>query len=70
MRWMMVLLLLLTLVPGCGRKRPYEGRSVAELERMLEDPKPSVQARGALGLGLHGEKAKPAVPALDRKSVV
>jgi HEAT repeat protein len=57
---------LLLLSIGCSRKPPYEGRSVAELERMLADPKPSVQAQGAFGLGLLGEKAKPAVPALVR----
>jgi HEAT repeat protein len=54
------------LLMGCNRKPPYEGRSVAELERMLADPKPSVQAQGAFGLGLLGEKAKPAVPALAK----
>ena len=54
------------LVMGCNRKPPYEGRSVADLERMLADPKPSVQAQGAFGLGLLGDKAKPAVPALTK----
>ena len=54
------------LLLGCNRKPPYEGRSVADLERMLADPKPSVQAQGAFGLGLLGDKAKPAVPALTK----
>ena len=44
----------------------YQGRSVSELERMLADPKPAVQAQGEYGLGLQGEKARPAVPALAR----
>jgi HEAT repeat protein len=50
---------------GCGRK-PYEGRSVAELEQMLGDDNPQVQAQGAFGLSLHGAEARPAVPALVR----
>lgn len=54
------------LLMGCNRKPPYQGRSVADLERMLADSKSSVQAQGAFGLGLLGEKAKPAVPALVR----
>jgi HEAT repeat protein len=60
------LLLLALFAVGCSRKPPYEGRSVAELQRMLDDPSPAVQAQGALGLGLHGAEAQPAVPALAR----
>ncbi len=59
-------LVLLVLLLGCGRKPPYEGRSVAELERMLDDPSPTVQVQGAYGLGLHGAAARPAIPALIR----
>jgi hypothetical protein len=59
--------LLLALVPlGCSRKPPYEGRSVVELERMLDDPDPTVQAQGAFGLSRHGAEARPALPALTR----
>jgi HEAT repeat protein len=64
-RWM-ALVLLLTLLSGCGKKPPYGSRSVRELEGMLEDPHPEVQAQGALGLGLHGSEARSAVPALVR----
>jgi HEAT repeat protein len=66
MRPLAVALLLSLLVAGCGKKPPYEGRSVAELERMLDDPDPQVQAQGAFGLGRHGAEAAPAVPALAR----
>jgi HEAT repeat protein len=58
-------ILLLVLAAGCGRK-PYEGRSVAELEQMLGDDRPAVRVQGAYGLGLHGPEAAPAVPALGR----
>ncbi len=60
------LVLILTMLAGCGRKPPYVGRSVAELERMLDDPNPTVQVQGAHGLSLHGEDARPAIPALAR----
>src|SRR5262245_58247723 len=49
---------------ACGSQRPYEGKSVAELEEMLADADPAVQAQGAHGLGLHGAEARTAVPAL------
>jgi HEAT repeat protein len=61
------LALAVALLAGCGRgKPPYEGKSVAELERMLDDPSPTVQAQGAFGLGRHGAEARPAAPALVR----
>ncbi len=56
--------LLLAILAGCGRKPPYVGRSVAELERMLDDTNPTVQVQGAHGLSLHGAEARPAIPAL------
>ena len=59
-----LLLLALALVLGCGHKPPYEGRSVAELRRMLSDPSPSARVQGAYGLSLQGAKAKEAVPEL------
>ena len=53
------------LVVGCrARSLPHEGKSVAQLERMLRDPSARVQAQGALGLSLKGPEALPAVPAL------
>jgi HEAT repeat protein len=54
----------LVLAVGCGHKPPYEGRSVAELQKMLDDPNATVRVQGAQGLSLHGPEARPAVPAL------
>jgi HEAT repeat protein len=54
----------LVFVAGCGHKPPYEGRSVADLQKMLDDPNPTVRVQGAQGLSLHGPEARPAVPAL------
>ena len=66
-RWVATLLALaLALAPGCARKPPYEGRTVAELGRMLDDPSPAVRVQGAQGLSLHGPEARPAVQALAR----
>jgi HEAT repeat protein len=62
-RWTWPLLLLLA---GCSHKPPYEGRSVAELEHMLDDPDTTVQVQGAYGLSQHGAEAASAVPALVR----
>ncbi len=58
--------LLLGLLLGCGHRPPYEGRSVAELEHMLDDPNPTVQAQAAYGLSRHGAESRPALPALTR----
>src|SRR5437660_2771778 len=64
-RWFFVISLLFVLsAASCSNRAPYEGRSVAELERMLRDRDPAVQAQGAHGLGLHGREAAEAVPAL------
>jgi HEAT repeat protein len=60
------LLLLFVLALGCSHKPPYEGRSVAELEKMLADPSQAVRVQGAHGLSLHGAEARPAVPALAK----
>src|SRR5437764_282860 len=57
--------MVLLILAGCqSRKLPHEGQSVAQLQRLLEDRDPIVQARGALGLSLHGPAAAPAVPRL------
>ena len=41
-------ILLLAFLPlGCGRKPLHEGRDVAELEGLLQDPNPTVQAQAA-----------------------
>src|SRR3984893_11264482 len=56
---------LLVLLPGCQRKKaPFEGKTLAELEDMLDHTNPTVQAQGAMGLGALGEEAAPAVPKL------
>jgi HEAT repeat protein len=54
----------LAAVVGCRGRPPYEGRSVAELERMLRSDDPGVQLQGAHGLSLLGPEARDAVPAL------
>src|SRR5262245_2066798 len=51
-------------VIGCRSRAPYEGKSVAELEAMLRDADPKVQAQGAFGLSRLGAEARPAVKAL------
>jgi hypothetical protein len=50
---------------SCARKAPYEGKSIGQLEAMLHDANPAVQAQGAYGLGLHGAEASSAVPTLS-----
>src|SRR5690348_1208004 len=58
-------LLLAALVVGCGKPAlPHEGKTVTQLEGMLHDADPAVQAQGALGLSVHGREAKDAAPAL------
>jgi HEAT repeat protein len=49
---------------SCRGKPPYEGKSVAQLERMLKSSDSAVQVQGAYGLSLKGAEARPAVPAL------
>ena len=34
---------------GCSHKPPYEGRSVAELEKMLAEPGPAVAVQELMG---------------------
>jgi HEAT repeat protein len=59
------LCILLLVAVGCGTPAPpYEGKSVAQLQRMLDDSDPAVQVQGAFGLAQHGSDAKDAVPTL------
>jgi HEAT repeat protein len=51
------------LLAACSGK-PYEGKSVAQLQQMLQDSSPAVQAQGAFGLSRMGAEARDAVPAL------
>src|SRR5437868_4434108 len=59
-----VLRLASLLLISCAGRAPYEGRSVAELERMLRDSDSAVQVQGAYGLSLLGAEARAAVPTL------
>src|SRR3984957_2189467 len=57
--------LLLLLIVGCGGPvPPYQGKSAAELERMLRDVNPTVQTEGAIGLARLGPQGRDAAPAL------
>jgi HEAT repeat protein len=49
---------------ACHGKAPYEGKSVGELEQMLNDADEKVQAQGAYGLSQLGPAARDSVPAL------
>jgi hypothetical protein len=49
---------------GCGRRRPYEGKSVAELTKMLKSDDSIKQVQGAFGLSQLGSQAKEAGPEL------
>jgi HEAT repeat protein len=55
------------LATSCGSKPPYEGKSVAQLEKMLQSADPSAQVQGAYGLSMLGLKARAAVPSLIEK---
>jgi HEAT repeat protein len=55
---------LLLLADGCSRTPPYQGRTVAQLQEMLDNPDTTVQANGALGLSQHGPEALPAAARL------
>ena len=59
--WLVLTALLAT---SCGRRAPYEGKSVAQLEAMLKSSSPTEQVQGAIGLSEKGAKASPAVPTL------
>src|SRR5438132_1682004 len=61
---LLVFLLPAIFISACRGRAPYEGKSVAELERMLRDPNPTVQAQGAYGLSRLGSEARSAVPSL------
>jgi len=52
------------LLAGCNKRPPLEGKSVTELEKMLNSPDANLQAQGALGLSKRGREALPAIPAL------
>ena len=60
----LVILLFVVFLSACRAKWPYEGKSAAELEQMLRDSNPAVQAQGAFGLSRLGSEARAAVPAL------
>jgi HEAT repeat protein len=64
MRRAAVLVLVTLLSFSCQRRAPYEGKTVAELRRMLDDPSSAVQFQGAFGLSQLGKEAREAVPDL------
>jgi HEAT repeat protein len=49
---------------SCSSRLPYEGKTREQLEAMLKDDDPKVQAQGAYGLSMDPEMARDAVPAL------
>src|SRR5215471_5080170 len=55
---------LAVLLGSCRSKPDYEGKSAEELEEMLQDEDPAVQARGAYGAGQEEATARQLVPAL------
>jgi HEAT repeat protein len=55
------------LATSCGTRLPYEGKSVAQLVKMLESPNQATQLQGAYGLSILGPKASAAVPNLSEK---
>ncbi|MGE3803980.1 MAG: HEAT repeat domain-containing protein [Gemmataceae bacterium] len=60
-------LLLLLLALGCGQPAPpYEGKTLAELQQMVESSDSAKQVQGAFGLAKLGGEAAPAVPALRK----
>jgi HEAT repeat protein len=60
--WMLVALALSGC--SCRSQLPYEGKSVAEVEQMLQDERPDVQAQGAYACYQDADKARQLVPAL------
>lgn len=57
-------MLIAVVLAGCRSKAPFEGKSVVQLEWMLRDTNPTVQAQGAMGLAELGPAARSAVPSL------
>ena len=61
----LLLLVVCLAAVGCRAKAPpYEGKTVAELDKMLKSSDPVAQAQGAFGLSLLGPEARGATPAL------
>jgi HEAT repeat protein len=61
---MLIALPLALFLCSCGSRLPYEGKSLEQLQAMLKEDDPKVQAQGAYGLSLDRDKARQAVPAL------
>jgi HEAT repeats len=62
--WLVWLACFLLVESGCSRHRPYEGKSVTQLEQMLQSDDSTKQVQGAFGLSQLGSQAKGAAPAL------
>jgi HEAT repeat protein len=52
------------LLGSCRSKPAFEGKSAEQLEEMLQDDDPQVQAQGAYGAGQDDDMARRLVPAL------
>src|SRR5260370_37012497 len=63
-RGSLLLFLILLATSGCRSKAPYEGKSVAQLRRMLQDSDTKVQVQGAFGISELGTQAREAMPDL------
>ncbi len=63
-RGWVILFLPVFFISGCRAKAPYEGKSVAQLRRMLHDADPKAQVQGAFGLSQLGSQAREALPDL------
>src|SRR5260370_32916039 len=63
-RGSLLLFLILLATSGCRSKAPYEGKSVAQLGRMLQDSDTKVQVQGAFGLSELGTQPRKAMPDL------
>jgi HEAT repeat protein len=62
--WLVAIACLMLVDSGCSRRRPYEGKSVAELTKMLQSDDSIKQVQGAFGLSQLGSQAKDAAPTL------
>src|SRR5262245_50910674 len=62
-----ITILVLAALFGCSRGMPHEGKSVAQLEKMLRDENPQKQAQAAYGLSLAGPEARSATALLAER---
>jgi HEAT repeat protein len=63
-RGLLLLFVVISASSGCRSKAPYQGKSVAQLRRMLHDADSKTQVQGAFGLSQLGSEAREALPDL------